>query len=217
MPQSKCCVADLKISVFEGSRVKVVWIKGHAGDSGNEASHKAANEGHLSEIWSFTEDEHYNLLCHAKINDTIVEDDMRRVLKRQSVIRNNAAEWDSNIYPRLESGGLEGDFERCAQWADSKESCHQLCRLSETCKKIYGIFPTLSYMRKWLPNLYDTDICRMCELEAEDIKHIWRCATSRGEQMEGWDKAAKEVNDNGQRAWAKERKQRRMKLKSEEG
>ncbi|KAG0349393.1 hypothetical protein BGZ54_004377, partial [Gamsiella multidivaricata] len=75
--------------VQQGRSVKVAWIKGHAGDSGNEASDKAAKEGHLSELWSLKEDEHNDLLCHAKINDTIVEDDMRRVLKRQSVIRNN--------------------------------------------------------------------------------------------------------------------------------
>ncbi|KAI1292759.1 hypothetical protein EDD11_008590 [Mortierella claussenii] len=175
---------------------------------------QAAKEGPLSELWSLKEEEHNDFLCHAKINDTIVEDDVRRVLKRQSVIRNNTAWTKQNRTAAYIPDWQAVDWKATLNIVHNGQTPRSLFTSPDDCqkrahriKKIHGMLPTLSYMKNWRPDLYDTDICRMCELEVEDIEHIWTCAITRGEQMESWNKAVAEVK----------RKQWKEKQKCQEG
>ncbi|KAG0347366.1 hypothetical protein BGZ54_004932, partial [Gamsiella multidivaricata] len=70
--------------VHQGGKIKVEWIKGHAGHKGNEAADKAAKEAHFSDLWAINEKEHNDIQCHAMFKGAVVEGDLRQVLKRQS-------------------------------------------------------------------------------------------------------------------------------------
>ena len=72
---------------------------------------------------------------------------------------------------------------------------------------MHGMLPTLSYMKRWRPDLYTTDVCRMCELEVENTHHLWRCEMTMDKQLDGWAQEVKNVNKIGKRTWRKECKE----------
>ncbi|KAF9342469.1 hypothetical protein BGX26_007471, partial [Mortierella sp. AD094] len=74
----------------QGKNIKVEWVKGHAGNHGNIAADKAANLGHNESQWDLKDKEHNDILCHARFKNVAVEDDLRRLLKRQSATRINS-------------------------------------------------------------------------------------------------------------------------------
>ena len=84
--------------------------------------------------------------------------------------------------------------------ADCRKRAHRV-------KKIHGMLPTLSEMKKRRPDLYNTDICRRCQLEQEDTQHLWRCEMSMEKQLSGWTRAVENINIDGRRAFAKELRQ----------
>jgi len=197
----------------QGRKVNVIWVRGHAGNKGNEAADKAAKDGHLGELWSIKEQEHNDLMCHALFNNKLVEDDLRQLLKQQSVVRTNAVwskqnrtekyiprwqevDWKVTLHIIHNGNTPRGLF---TSPADCRKRAHKI-------KKMHGMLPTLSYMKQWRPDLYETDICRMCELEREDTEHLWRCPITDDTQLDGWKKALENIQTDGKRALAKERK-----------
>lgn len=68
------------------------------------------------------------------------------------------------------------------------------------------MLPTLTYMKLWQPYNYTTDVCRMCEREPEDNKHVWQCEATLEVQAAGWKDAVNNLNKDGKRAWTSEHK-----------
>ncbi|KAI8596505.1 hypothetical protein EDD21DRAFT_419611 [Dissophora ornata] len=52
-PYAARWVAVHNAYVQQGSEVKVEWIKGHAGNQGNEEADAAARQGRFSAVWEF--------------------------------------------------------------------------------------------------------------------------------------------------------------------
>jgi ribonuclease HI len=199
--------------IVQGKKVNVIWVRGHAGNKGNEAADKAAKDGHMGELWSIKEQEHNDLTCHALFNNRVVEDDLRQLLKRQSAVRTNAlwsrqnrtekyiprwqeVDWKATLHIIHNGNTPRGLF---TSTADCHKRAHKI-------KKMHGMLPTLSYMKQWRPDLYETDICRMCELDREDTEHLWKCSITDDKQLAGWKKAVESFKADGKRALAQERK-----------
>ncbi|KAG0195050.1 hypothetical protein BGX28_002451, partial [Mortierella sp. GBA30] len=129
---------------------------------------------------------------------------MRKVLKMQSTTRNHYAwtaqqrtteyvrewqqiEWRSTL-GIIHDNHLPGAF----------YTSEQDCRLrSHRFKKMHGMLPTLRYMRRWKPNLYNTDICRVCLRETEDLKHLWNCMATKQKRKQGWIDAIEAARSQG--------------------
>ncbi|KAF9146069.1 hypothetical protein BGX20_006881, partial [Mortierella sp. AD010] len=196
----------------QGQKVRVEWVKGHAASQGNIAADRAAQLGHNTGLWQLNSNEHSDLICHARFGNTVIEDDLRRFIKRQSAVRINtqwvnqnrtkenvrnwkAVDWKATLNIVHNGNTPRGLF---TSMSDCRKRAHRI-------KKLHGMLPTLVYMKHWRPDLYNTDICRVCEMDREDTQHLWRCAMTLEKQLQGWEKAVKDINSDGKRAWAKER------------
>ncbi|KAF9897455.1 hypothetical protein BX616_005561, partial [Lobosporangium transversale] len=197
----------------QGGKVTVKWVKGHAGNRGNIRADQAAKDAHFSEMWTIKVLEHNDLRCHAIFENEVVEDDLRHLLKLQSAVRTHylwasqnrvrnyiadwrEVEWKASLHILHDGNTPRGLF-------TSPADCH---KRAHRIKKVHGMLPTLTYMRQWRPDLYETDICRMCEQEQEDIEHLWRCPMTLDEQLKGWKQAIELITKDGKRALVKEKK-----------
>ncbi|KAF9944026.1 hypothetical protein BGZ72_002898, partial [Mortierella alpina] len=72
----------------QGSRVTVTWVRGHAGDEGNEAADLLAKRSHYARhVWSLDARHFGSIKCHATMRNQLLEDDVRRTLRIQSAAR----------------------------------------------------------------------------------------------------------------------------------
>jgi len=208
--------------VQQGSKVKVEWVRGHAGNQGNEEADAAARQGHFGAVWELNPSQHNDMQCHAFFNGAPAEDDLRQILKTQSVARTHhtwvaqnrtrdnirdwkAIEWRSTLAIVHNGNTPKGLF---TSPADCQKRAHRM-------KKLHGMLPTLSYMKHWRPDLYPTDECRVCEQEQEDTQHLWRCPTTMETQKEKWNEAVANVNNIGWRTWKKAKKKWEEEVKKE--
>lgn len=182
--------------IKQEERVTVEWVKGHAGNKGNEAADRAAKSGHQHAIWNVDPAAHTDLHAHARYRGQLVEDDLRQVLKKQTAARKHhhwtgqnrvcnmikdwkKIEWQATlgiIHDRQQPRG------RFTSSADCSKRAHRL-------KKMHGMLPTLQYMQRWKPHLYPTDECRVCETETESTGHLWMCPATLQQQKEQWEQA----------------------------
>jgi ribonuclease HI len=200
--------------VEQGEMITVKWVKGHAVCKGNIAADKVANSGHIKDMWKLKDREHSDLICHARFQNMTAEDDLRRILKRQSAVRNNANWTQQNRTMSNIKDWKEVDWKPTLNIVHNGNTPRSLFTSKVDCslrahriKKLHGMLPTLTYMKTWKPHLYVTDICRACELEREDTQHLWECRFFVDEQKKGWEQAVNNVNVDGERAWRKEWKQ----------
>ncbi|KAG0198069.1 hypothetical protein BGX28_008433, partial [Mortierella sp. GBA30] len=62
-------------------------------------------------------------------------------------------------------------------------------RRAHKIKKLHGMLPTLTVMKKRKPDLYEEDSCRRCYDEdptPETEDHLWDCPGSMKVQRDGW-------------------------------
>ena len=139
--------------IQQGENIRVQWIKGHSNSAGNNAADRAAQLGHNAGLWALNEKEHNDMLCHARFNGADMEDDLRRVLKRQSAVRTNArwasqnrtvenikdwktVDWKATLHIIHNGNSPRGLF---TSPADCSKRAHRT-------KKLHGMLPTLAYM-----------------------------------------------------------------------
>ncbi|KAK3825940.1 MAG: hypothetical protein J3Q66DRAFT_385032 [Benniella sp.] len=212
-PYSVWWAAVYNAYIHQGSMVSVSWVRGHQGNKGNEAADKAAKSAHNGIVWEFDASKHNDMPCHAYFNNTTVEDDLRQLLKLQSVARNHQTwirqnrtqknirdwtqvEWRSSLAIIHDRNAPKGLF---TSMADCHNRAHRV-------KKLHGMLPTLTYMKHWKPDLYAEDTCRRCLEEPEDTNHIWRCPATMDDQKKKWQETLEGMNDIGHRVWTQARK-----------
>lgn len=195
--------------VKQGRKVKVRWIRGHSGEDGNEAADRWANNAHQLPTEPWTLDSQYWEKKGAQcwMRDTLIEDDLRKVLKLQSVVRNHYAwtklqrtqrhigewkeiDWKSTMAV-VHDGNLTGG--RFTSQGDCQRRAHRI-------KKLHGMLPTLDYMRRWKPNLYPSDICRRCNRTTETLDHLWDCRTTLEDRKEEWARVLTLIPEDGTKA-----------------
>ncbi|KAG9071879.1 hypothetical protein KI688_006096 [Linnemannia hyalina] len=137
----------------------------------------------------------------------IVEIDLRQLLKQQSTIRHHQAwtsqrrvkraipdiddvEWNSILAYVHDRHAV---FTFYSNSKDSHQRTHHI-------KRLHGMLPTLNSMQARKPNLYPTCVCRRCELEKEDIYHIWKCPLAAETTTEIWKEAMGKINEWGVQA-----------------
>ncbi|KAF9158215.1 hypothetical protein DFQ26_007866 [Actinomortierella ambigua] len=75
----------------QGRRVTVEWVKGHAGNVGNEAADRLAKQLSFGQTECWNPSGNGEIMCSARYQGLMVEDDLRRTLKLQSQLANHAA------------------------------------------------------------------------------------------------------------------------------
>ncbi|KAG0283535.1 hypothetical protein BGZ98_006295, partial [Dissophora globulifera] len=153
--------------VEQGSMVRVAWVRGHAGNKGNEEADKAARQGHFGAAWNIDQSQHTDMHCHASFNGAPAEDDLRQMIKLQSTARTHhtwvaqnrtqehikdwtAIDWKATMAIVHDNQPPKGLF---TSVSDCSKRAHRV-------KKLHGMLPTQSYMRHWRPDLYQDDTCR---------------------------------------------------------
>ncbi|KAF9429323.1 hypothetical protein BGZ76_001454 [Entomortierella beljakovae] len=71
----------------QGEKVTVKWVRGHAGNLGNEAADMFAKAGHRTStgVWQLNPSQHHDMICHAQFGKQTEDIDLRQILKLQSV------------------------------------------------------------------------------------------------------------------------------------
>jgi ribonuclease HI len=194
----------------QGRLITVEWVRGHQGNEGNEAADKAAKQAHHGNVWELDTTQHNDLQCHALFNDQPAEDDLRQILKLQSAARIHQTWKRQNRTERYIRDWTEIDWRSTlaiihngnapkrlfTSTADCKKRAHRV-------KKMHGMLPTLTYMKRWRPDLYPSDTCRMCRNAPEDTYHLWRCPSTLQDQLPLWQDAVGSVNNTGHTVWGK--------------
>ena len=196
--------------VRQGRRISVRWVRGHAGNIGNEAADAVAKGAHKVDagVWQLNPQQHHDMLCHPRFADRTADQDLRQILKLQSAVRHHH-QWAEQQRTKEHVK----DWSSVA-WTPTLRIIHNNnapkrlytsitdCRLrSHRVKKLHGMLPTLQTMKQRLPDVYDTDLCRRCEEEVETDDHLWNCALSLRAQREEWTGAVEDVSRIGIRAW----------------
>jgi len=194
----------------QGSSVTVHWIRGHAGNMGNTAADILAKSAHKKEtsLWSLHHFQHHDFLCHAQFMQRTVDQDVRRVLKMQSVVRHHQ-QW----LAQHRTKEFIKDSDSIA-WTPTLKIIHnnnppktsytsmQDCSLrAHRIKKLHGMLPTLQQMRQRNPGIYGTSTCRRCGIEEESDHHLWNCSVTMMDQQHGWETAVGKAGVAGRRAW----------------
>jgi ribonuclease HI len=196
--------------VRQGKRVSVHWVRGHAGNLGNEAADAIAKAAHRVDtgMWQLDPKQHHDMLCHASFSQRTADQDLRQILKLQSAVRHHyrwayqqrtkehIQDWNAVAWtPTLRIIHNNNPPKRLyTSLQDSQLRSHRV-------KKLHGMLPTLQEMKQRLPDVYDTAMCRRCEEEIETDDHLWNCTTSLYEQRQEWTEAVEDLNRVGSRAW----------------
>ncbi|KAF9930781.1 hypothetical protein BGZ67_005608, partial [Mortierella alpina] len=201
----------------QGSRITVTWVRGHAGDRGNEAADLLAKRSHHARhVWNLDARHFGQMKCHAKMGEQLLEDDVRRTLRIQSAARIH--------YQWTEQNRTKGHIKdwRKVDWTASLAIIHDknqpmslhtspsdCSKRAHRIKKLHGMLPTLTAMKQRKPDLYDDDSCRRCYEQyptPETEEHMWDCPESMETQRIGWKKAIEMVNHDGNRMVNKQEK-----------
>ncbi|KAF9347818.1 hypothetical protein BGX34_002862, partial [Mortierella sp. NVP85] len=141
----------------QGRGIKVHWVRGHAGNQGNEKADKLAKAAHerYQVSWRLQVDQHQDMWCHAQFALTSADKDMREILKLQSAVRHHHKWLSQNRTKEYVQDWTE------VAWAPTLGILHDKnppmglftsvrdCQLrAHRVKKLHGMLPTLSQMRQ---------------------------------------------------------------------
>lgn len=220
-------VAIWKAYVDQGKRVTVTWVRGHAGQAGNEGADRAAKAAHDNGAreWDLNLEATCGAMSYASFLGTVAEDDLRTIVKRQGVIRHNVrwrnqnrtkasirnfddVDWRATL-GIIHDNNFPGS--RFTSVSDCRRRAHRM-------KKLHGMLPTLSVLHERRPDLYRNPLCRRCLLDVEDQTHLWHCRETVDAQWEGWNEVMEKLNDIGERACSRAKtkwKERKEKAEAE--
>ena len=207
-PYSVWWAAVAKASERQGDKVSVKWVKGHAGNAGNTMADIVAKAGHTKDAWDMNPAVHTDMKCHATFKGQLVEDDLRQVLKKQSVARTHRRWANQNRTKAMVPEWQLVEWRTTIAIVHNGSKPRSLFTSNSDCtkrahrvKKLHGMLPTQKYMHNWRPDLYEDDYCRVCESDVEDTNHIWRCPETLTSQCEGWEETMELVTNLGKKLW----------------
>lgn len=191
---------------------EVQWVRGHGDNEGNIMADRVATYAarQTTVPWSVDLGAQQDIQHFARFQSQLVETDLRQILKQQSVIRHHQS-WTTQR--RVKSGVKDlHDVE----WRSTLAHIHNKCSVhsfyssakethqrTHRIKTLHGMLPTLNSMHARHPNLYPHCICRGCELEEEDNRHLWSCTALDDVNTAIWNTALTRIDGWGRAATTK--------------
>jgi hypothetical protein len=167
----------------KGVPVQVEWVKGHAGNEGNEQADLKANEGRAEPILEQYWDGQDLIRWTVQVGGAVVEGKLRRNLELVTWLEGHVkwTQQPSHGHIRNRNGMIDmaasftllQDGQRIASMRTSlSDSAQRKFRV----QAMHNLLPTQQDMYRRLPKLYPDGICRCCNKGLiESNAHIWQC------------------------------------------
>ena len=190
-------------------KVEVQWVRGHAENVGNNMADMVATSAVRADTapWSVDLSMQQDITKVAYCQNTMVEMDLRQLLKQQTTIRRHQA-WTTQRRTKRALQDLDDiEWRSTLSHVHSKRAVHTFFSSAQDTrnrthgtKKLHGMLPTMNVIHARHPDLYPDQVCCVCEIQDEDNAHIWQCSANpnvhseiREEglaRIDGWGKTA---------------------------
>ncbi|KAF9195179.1 hypothetical protein BGZ51_004607, partial [Haplosporangium sp. Z 767] len=191
--------------------VEVVWVRGHKDNLGNNLADAVAKSAaqEATTPWHVDLSAQQEIAHSARFQGTLVETDLRQLLKQQTTIRRHQA-WTSQRRTKRAFVDLDDvEWRSTLSHVHNKRSVHSFWsnakdtrQRAHRIKKLHGMLPTLNSMRARHPDLYDDCTCCVCDIQDEDNHHVWNCSANDHTDKSIWRDALQRINGWGRRATA---------------
>jgi hypothetical protein len=190
-------------------KVKVVWVRGHSDNLGNNMAYKIATTAvrrtttpWIVDLAMQSDIKHHGFFCGHS-----VEIDTRQLLKKQTTVRRHQA-WIAQKSTKRAIKDIDGvEWRSTLSHLHDKRAVHTFYSNSKDTysrshhiKKLLGMLPTLNVMHARNPGLYPDRVCRVCEIQDEDNYHLWTCSKLQETHVDIWEKALELIDDWGEKA-----------------
>ncbi|KAG0205042.1 hypothetical protein BGX28_003206, partial [Mortierella sp. GBA30] len=197
-------------------KVEVVWVRGHSNNEGNNMADAVATTAVREDTvpWRVDLGAQQDISHFAYFQGTLVETDLRQLLKQQTTIRHHQA-WTAQRRTKYALRDLdEIEWRSTLAHIHNKRQVHTFYssakdthQRSHRIKKMYGMLPTLNSMRARHPNLYEDHVCCVCDVQDEDNHHVWICHKTDAAQKSMWKDALSRIDRWGRQATSKYNKE----------
>jgi len=157
-------------------------VKGHSGDSGNDAADQAAHEGTRADKIHLNPEDSQEYSWLPYVEDVRITGDLRKTVEKIHQTRAEVA-WSclastqeaqcdgSEVDWKVSLGVIHGSNifkSRVTSMADSHSRSYRI-------KALAGMLPTAREQHRRQPELYTSEKCPACQDAIETNNHVWEC------------------------------------------